>query len=206
MGSSRGAMRVLGEPSPLLRATLDTLSGLHDAFDRHPSYEKGASRTTCVQCALTAREFLLLAGIKDTRVAPVAVVMRAIRSAEQVAVNWIGSENGKPAHPTKWNGHIVAIADGFLIDLTSQLAGTDKVAVPEMIALPITSPGAVNLGLRVLAQVRAQVSDVTVGMQWLDTPRNTGWTKGLDPRSNKARNEIARMLLATHQAGIIARV
>lgn len=184
------AMALIGVPSPALRGALSVVAErLHETFDRYPGFEPGASRRSCIQSALVVRDFLQSLGI-EARVAPVAAVTLAIRDGKPRVVGHVGSEDGKPRNPTRWNGHIVTIADGYLIDPTLKQVSS---VLPEMAAVPLVE-GKTSMGLPVLSQFAFNAAGDAVVMQWLDTPRNTYWTKGLEPAANRARREVMAAL------------
>lgn len=184
------AMALIGSPSPALRGALSVVADrLHETFDRYPGFEPGASRRSCVQCALVVRDFMQSLGI-EARVAPVAAVTMAIRDGKPRVLGHVGSEDGKPRNPTRWNGHIVTIADGYLIDPTLKQVSA---VLPEMAAVPLVT-GKTSMNLPVLSQLAFNTDGEAVVMQWLDTPRNTYWTRGLTPVANKARQDVAATL------------
>ena len=184
------AMALTGTPSPALRGALSVIAErLHETFDRYPGFEPGASRRSCVQSALVVRDFLQSLGI-EARVAPVAAVTMAIRDGKPRVLGHVGSEDGKPRNPTRWNGHIVTIADGYLIDPTLKQVSA---VLPDMAAVPLVT-GKTSMNLPVLSQLAFNAAGDAVVMQWLDTPRNTYWTKGIVPAANTARREVTAAL------------
>lgn len=186
-------MAVLGQPpAPLLRAIM-RLTELHDAFDTHPWVGKGASRRTCVQSSLAARDFLQAEGF-PAEAASVAMVIRAMKDGTQTLLHVTGMESFQPSKGKEWRGHMVVTVDGFLIDLTAyQFRFQQCSTLPGMIVCPITKGMKPILGIEPLARIASREGPGCVyHAAWLPTPENKGWHD--DAASISVREHVVRAL------------
>ncbi|MGD9879123.1 MAG: hypothetical protein AB7U95_03205 [Reyranella sp.] len=126
------------QPPPALLNAFVTLSGLHEAVDRHPRTVAGSSRKSCVFSARTAALFLNRAGFSDA--AAVCCVLFAVefdREKKPIGTEKIGDFNNAGATTAGeiWNGHMVVTVAGYLFDPT--LAQIKLERFPQMIAHPL---------------------------------------------------------------------
>jgi hypothetical protein len=106
-------MEIIGGPPPV--NLLKALAG-----DRHWNARliPGVSKRSCILVSLAIREFLEAIGIA-AEVRPVATLIRAYEGERQLHSLGIGQPlDPSPAPPKKWTGHMVTIAEGWLIDAT----------------------------------------------------------------------------------------
>lgn len=158
-----------------MEMALKTISEtLHAAFDRHPKWPSGTSKGSCVQSSQTVEAFLRHIGFKDARSVAVALVLVRKTKDRTLGVSRIGSEDGKPNGRPGWNGHMVVLVDGYLIDPTFWQIDKKR-KFPTMIALPIAPPGPKELNLTPLARLAITHDGDPVSVTWLETPKNTSW-------------------------------
>ena len=187
-------MVVQGSPSPVLRDALAVAAQIHSVFDRHA--DKGTSATSCVHASLALADFLNQAGIAAEAL-PVAVVIRAMQDGRQTHLHRVGSANYERPKGI-WNGHMVVVADQFLIDPTFRQFNSPSLSgLPDMLALP-SSEGQL-LGLRLLARFGAsQKPGQVYNVAWLHTPANTGWQAWDDKQKQGIRKAVVTALLRQH--------
>lgn len=182
-------MRIVGAAAGLA-ASLEILSELHPTFDRLGAEQ---SRTSCVHASLAVRDYLRSLGFAAEAL-PVALVIRAVKAGKQSYLHSIGSE--RLERPTaKWNGHMVTVCNGVLIDTTFSQFRTDAIPdMPDMIAAPTTTGTA--LGLNVLASVQGKIAaDHAYAFMWLHTPKNEGWRVWDTKPKRELRQAVVRTLL-----------
>lgn len=188
-----GELVPVAPPPPHLAGHLSVIGGhLHQVFDWHP-IGAGQSRKSCVHSSLAVRDYLRALGFAAEAV-PVALVIRAVKAGKQSYLHSIGSEHHERPAP-KWNGHMVVVCDGWLIDPTFSQFKADAVPnMPDMIAAPLGSGEA--LGLKVLASARRNIGpNHDAAFMWLHTPKNEGWRVWDDKPKRELRHSVVRMLL-----------
>lgn len=188
-----GEMVAVGQPMGAVADALETIGNhLHSTFDRHPT-AKGQSRKSCVHSSLAVRDYLVSCGLNAAAV-PVALVIRALKDAQQSYLFSIGSDKHERPVP-KWKGHMVVVCDGWLIDPTFSQFKADAVPnMPDMIAAPLGSGEA--LGLKLLASARRNIGpNHDAAFMWLHTPKNEGWRVWDDKTKRELRHSVVRMLL-----------
>lgn len=187
-------MVVQGSPSPVLRDALAVAAQIHSVFDRHA--DKGTSATSCVHASLALADFLSRLGI-EAEALPVAVVIRAMQDGKQTHLHRVGSAAYERPRG-KWNGHMIVVADRFLIDPTfRQFNAAGLNGLPDMLALP-SSEGQL-LGLRLLGRFGASLKPGHVyNVAWIHTPENTGWQAWDDRQKQGIRKAVVTGLLRQH--------
>lgn len=192
MGETKD-LAVAGQPMEPLLGAVTRLAEIHDAFESHPWVGKGASKRTCVQTSLAARDFLRSEGF-DAEAIPVAFVLRAMRNGKQSLLNVTGMDSLQAAKGKAWRGHMVVSVDGFLIDLTAyQFKHPECATLPGMIACPITEGTKPILGISPLARIAVSNGPGHVcHAAWLPTPENKGWRD--DAASISVREHVVRVL------------
>lgn len=187
-----GEMVLLGEPQEkLLRAMAVVADTLHLAYDAVSP--PGWSKTACIRSSRTVELFFQRIGL-DAQSRPVALLLTINNHADkQATVRLIGSEDGRANNSPGWNGHMITICEGFLIDPTfSQIDKTRK--LPTMLALP-TADLPVVLNLKPLARFQAAAHGKLLVARWLDTPKSRTWMKVTDPNSPKlSRNDVEEIV------------
>jgi hypothetical protein len=200
-----GDMAVLLAPPPamLAKALAVIADTLHPAFAREKRFRPGASFESCVLCSLTVRDFLRRIGFRDAAVRPVGVIMLATEGGRLVHSLGIGmppeaggDDRQEAGH---WNGHLVATAQGWLIDTTLypaiRPAWAD--AAPMMAAPMEGGPGLRKrlYDLPCLVGAAFNEDDREFCIAWLDNPDNRRWQQGPDGRDRQRRLPVVRALI-----------
>lgn len=199
-------MQVVGEPTPRLTHALAVVDRLmHTSFDLRAMLELGKSKDSCVLCALTVRDFLRGIGV-PAAVAPVATVMWAKLDGRELHSIGIGVPNDKRKTPGRWSGHLVTIADNYLIDCV--LYASIRPQWPflrGMAALPLieksqrTKPLSLYPDYTALAGVSVTDTDepgYEFSICYLDNPTNKSWADGPDAINTHYREPVVEHLVA----------
>src|SRR5262252_7800728 len=126
-----GDMMVVGNPPAKLWKALAVIAdALHPSFELEPRIAPGISKSSCVICALTVRDFLRAIGFDMARVAPVCAVMWASENGKQLHSLGIGHPDDDSAFADRWSGHLVVVIGAFLIDAT--LYGAQRPQWPDL--------------------------------------------------------------------------
>lgn len=196
-----GDMRVLGQPLPRLgRALAAIAADLHDGFERDERLVPGISRNSCVLCSLAVRDFLNQIGIEAEAVA-VKTIIRAYQDREELHSTGVGFQGPQLNNdPIRWPGHMVVIADGYLID-TTLYPVVDRPAwrgeITPMIAIPLypfdrNAPKFMDR--HVLAGFEGRDGGYTLACGWLDDRENMSWQEGPDAKDPDRRATVVRSL------------
>jgi hypothetical protein len=200
-------------PLKLLKALAVISEHLHPEFDRNVRLVHGISKRSCVLASLAVRDFLEAIGI-EAHVRPVATAIRALEGDTPLHSLGIGKPlDPRPAPPGLWSGHMVVIAQDWLIDTTLYQC-VDRPAwrgnLSPMIAVkvdpeaPVTIPPELGerQGLQNLAATFLMHEDednpgynYIFGQVWYDVPDNTGWRTGPDATHRNRRIKVVRRLV-----------
>lgn len=159
------------------------------------------SRRSCVLASLAISEFLTGIGI-EAAVRPVAFVAQAVERGEVLHSLGMGKPfDARESTSANWVGHMVATAQGWLIDATLYPAA-DRPAwrrnLPGMIAVEMKG-GDPMWDLPRLASVAAEEGDYWFGAAWLDNDDGS-WAKGGDARDVDRRLKVVRRLVRRFRA------
>jgi hypothetical protein len=197
-----GDMDVIGNPPPKLWKALAVIAKeLHPAFARETWIEhREKSKESCVLSSLAVRDFLLSLGFIDAQVRPVVTILLATRGKETVHSLGIGV----PGHVVRvpdtkrdWNGHLVAMAAGFIIDTT--LYPVRRPQWPDlagMLAMPLGVDPCPSKywGLTGIAAASVSRRDgVLFEIGYLDNPGNSRWATGGDNEEWRRAAAVAAM-------------
>lgn len=133
-----GEMVVVGTIPARLVAPLEFLgNNLHSTLDDGKGRHAGWSRVACIATSLIVRDFLTALHIRaDVR--SVAAYAFATLNGTKYPERALGAPSDR-IEPNQWQGHIVVVAEGVLIDTTLRGLDTPGVSsLPRMIALPAT--------------------------------------------------------------------
>lgn len=98
---------------------------------------------------------------------------------------------------------MVAIAEGFMIDLTTyQFNYQECSTLPGMIVCPIVESAPAVLGIEPLARLAGKAFGHVYNAVWLPTPQNIGW---LDDAASQAVRRFVLDRLIFIQAGFSAK-
>lgn len=196
-----GDMLVFGRPPAKLTKALAVIAAhLHPAVERLPRITPGISKRSCILCSLAVRDFLQRIGI-EAMVAPVVAVLLATRGDETLHSAGIGVP-GTVAAPRNWNGHMVVVAERFVIDTTLyQIHRPAWDHLPGMMAVPVDgAPVAPEhrrmWGLDVLTAVGTESEpgdDYRFSLAWLANPTNNRWRNGPDARRDRRRAVVGAL-------------
>jgi len=182
-------MNIAGNPPPALALALIDLSRIHDVLDCFHPLTSGMSRGSCISCTLIACEFLRERGIDSE---PRSVIAGAVQevNGRRVASPLVGADSG-PCAPNQWRGHLVTLADGYIIDLT--LYALTWRGPRGMFADPLAKGGTIN---KLLVLGRHEHRDVNGIFQvfWLDNASNQTWRLQPDAAERDAYIKIAGIL------------
>lgn len=197
MSGTIADMSVVGHPpAKLLKALAVIASDLHQSYDADGWIAPGKSKESCILASLTVRDFLKRVGFKDAACRSVCMVVRALKDGEEV--HSLGT--GHPEHKAignGWDGHLVVVAQGFLIDATVyQMKRPPWPELPGMIALPLIDKKLEPVfGLPVLSGIEGcdPVTLNNVDLVWLD--RGDGsWRTAPDCERDRRAGVVARMV------------
>jgi hypothetical protein len=193
-------MHVIGEtlpPAKLLKGLAVIAKHLHPEFGRNARLVPGISRRSCVLASLAVQDFLQEIGIR-TEVRPCAFVVQAAEGDK--VLHSLGM--GKPFDPRAtthkdWVGHMVATAEGFLID-TTLYPVADRPAwrhhLPPMLAVQMNG-GTTLWDLPRMASLGVDEGDYWLGVAWLDNGPDASWRQGGDARDVTRREKVVRRLV-----------
>jgi hypothetical protein len=160
---------------------------MHPSFDFNPRMLPGKSKNSCVLCSLTVRDFLKCIGCENVNVRPVLTILAA--ECEGKVLHSLGIGSGEAsATEGYWDGHLIATADGFLIDTT--LYHARRIAWPDMPGMAVVP---IQRGRRPSAYGLKPIAGISLAepehnyeftMLWLDNPKNAGWEIGPDATRN----------------------
>lgn len=204
----------LDTPPPSLGAALHVIaSEMHEAFAADATLKQDVSKRSCIMCSLTVRDFLSRIGFAaEVRACLFTIEARTI-TGEFIHSLGIGTENwklGKLKTGTGWNGHMVTLADGWLIDTTlfqavrpmwRQLPGMMAAEVIKGDIEPVQIPDVAGnkFPMRPLAAFSGRQEDGTrLRFQWLDQPRNRWWKDAPDTRPGRRRS-VVEHLVSIHE-------
>lgn len=201
-----------GVPSARLMKALAVIAAdLHPAYDRERLIEPGKSKVSCVLSSLTVRDFLWKVGFKDAAVAPVYFMIQAERDGKVLHSLGVGDHEAigqpttSPDTRRNWSGHMVALADGWLIDPTLYQVNRPQWShMPGMIAVKLEEPGWLEpiLNHRPLVGAQAIQDEALIKMLWLDQPSNQRWRTGGGDYRKERRVNVVRQLAQLHREGI----
>lgn len=190
----QGDFVTIGEPSPQLNVALQFLGeNLHPVLDQVKILPRGWSRSACILCSLTVRDFLRACGIA-AEVRSVAAFIFIVEPGKPLARLMIGADD-TVAKPGIWPGHMVVTAEGFLIDTTMHGIDHPRVRCPRMAAVPLakTNQPVVN-GHAVIADFSVKTRDLGLQITWLDRSEND-WRQQPDACAKKHRRKVLAKLL-----------
>lgn len=199
-------MLVAGEISATLaKALVAIASDLHPALDK--TFPAGVSKESCVLASLTVRDFLWRVGVKDAEVRPVYVMIRAF-DANRKEIHSLGCGDQtkffdikgryETDTPTRWSGHLVVIAGGFLIDTTLyQAARPAWETLPGMMAMPLDY----DAGKKVLTGLVSNPDEAgtVVTVHWVEQPHNTRWRRAPDTEKARRVQAVKQLVQAWRQ-------
>lgn len=192
-------LRIAGTPPPKLGAALVVVGAtLHEAFAAQPNLKPEVSLRSCIMASLAVRDFMRRIGFRAD-VEPCLCYIEAYTIlGECLHTLGIGSENDRPkVNRTGWAGHLVCVADGWLIDTTLYPARKRPMwELPGMIATPINVEGTRSAfgysGMASLAAVDDEDGSYT-RIRWLHQPRNKLWRHAPDVEPWRRTPVINRM-------------
>lgn len=190
-----GEMVVVGTIPARLVAPLEFLgNNLHSTLDDGKGRHAGWSRVACIATSLIVRDFLTALHIRaDVR--SVAAYAFATLNGTKYPERALGAPSDR-IEPNQWQGHIVVVAEGVLIDTTLRGLDTPGVSsLPRMIALPIVTGGGTINGLGVIADLSVKAENVDLRLAWVDRPEHQGWRERPDALKIDRRRELTSMLL-----------
>jgi hypothetical protein len=147
-----GDMLVVENPPAKLTKALAVIAAyLHETWGATPMIAHvDKSKESCILASETVRRFLYRIGFKSAQIVPVCCAMRAERDGVELWSLGVGNPvhsdwpDPAPRDTPAWDGHMVVVVDGWLIDTT--LYPSRRPAwegSPQMIAVPLLSPGTV---------------------------------------------------------------
>lgn len=191
-------MLIVGTPPREFAAALSALSKIPEIAALHPACAKGV-KITCIQSSLIGASLLRHAGFDGSKAVPVRLVFQTMDKERRSFVDQrvVGTNDGFPLAPKgEWNGHMVIVAAGYLIDLTLSQFSNSSVSYPPMLALPLLPPGQKPIaGLTQLARVRAGGENVSFDLGWLHAPKNTQWKNSGSQKNKFLAASIRRFVI-----------
>lgn len=189
----RDGLLVVGEPPDQLKSAFSAIAGLHRAFDQHPKAKRGTSLTSCILCAEIAAMTFRAMGL-GAKAVPSGLLRITFAPDKRLIFHSIGSVDNHPVlskagEPLPgWNGHMIALVDGWVFDPT--FWQVDKqVRLPVMMALPIKRQRVLNDGYDGLAHHRGIIGGVGCEIVYVDMPSNTGHEKFWGGRDTRRQME-----------------
>lgn len=161
-------VQIVGNPPQPIRKAVAVLARcLHSRI----------ARDSCVQSALATHAFLQKVGI-IAELVPVSVATAVARDGDRPRLQKVGTEFDEPAPAGKWSGHLVVIADQYLIDPTAwqSTVGTE-IRFPTMAVLPLQAEGRTLFNLPLMASVKGRANDIGFHIAWVKTSANQGWRR-----------------------------
>lgn len=206
-----GDLEVVGgtPPAKLAKALAVVATELHQTFAVQPFMaHPDKSKESCVLSSLAVRDFLWKVGFKRAEVAPVYIVVRALREdGTEIHSVGCGDHNVFPIQTrhhghvtdtaTHWSGHMVVLVNGWLIDPTVYQAKRQQ--WPElagMMAAPLfDDPFAHGGDLPLLSgfQAKQPHDGSTLLLSWWHQPHNTRWRGGGDCEKDRRAPVVKAM-------------
>lgn len=177
-------IHIAGSPSVALQNALTFLGHQFEAA-ADSVFEPGSSQYHCIRSTLIFTHFFLSIGL-DAGVASCALLIGTGRAQDEVseARFAIGLNQGTECPADKWNGHLVSICGGYLIDPTLGQAITPRWDnLPRMIAIPIAPKNSICIrGADAIGGIRMSTrAGEKLNVLWLNQPTNDGWKKAARP-------------------------
>ncbi len=190
-------------PLAILKALAVIAAHLHPSFDQF--YEDGVSRDSCILVSTVLRDFLFRIGFTDAEVRSVSFLVERRTGDAPTHQLLVGEPDGRDKGG-RWNGHMVVIAGGWLIDGTLYQARREHWDfLPGMVATPVRDRQMIVDGRRVITGFVARQDDTTVQGVWLDIPENKRWRTAPDimrgGRRERHRRGVADLLVQYCQRG-----
>lgn len=184
-----GDLLILGNPGAKLGAGLEVIAGsLHSSFDELRMLPADYSRMSCIQAAMTARDFLNACGINSI-VVPVQLVVTVVQPNKPRIIYTIGQAGNHMPEGEEWKGHLVTLCDGFLIDpALYRTVEIQPVPLLAMAAIPASNTP-------LLARMNAAGDGFSVEISWLHTAGNIGWKVGNNKRTAQVRAVVVKKML-----------
>lgn len=179
-------------PARLVKACAAIALGLHPGF----ATAGFKSKTQCILCALTVRDFLHDIGFDDACVISGMFLITAWRGEQVRHSLGIGVPNNPHREDGKWNGHLfVALPQtGWLIDPTLyQAARAQWPNLPGMAAVPLASRAFRKIKLP-LAGMGVESGDERIEACWYARTDNGRWSSAPDTIYER-RAPIVRQLV-----------
>jgi hypothetical protein len=167
---------------------------LHPTIEAKARREAGHSRRACILASLVARDALRRLGLPALVAAAIFRVRRRRRGAPTRELI-IGSPDLRD-EPGFWNGHMVVLCEGWLLDFTLlQARASGWPRLPAMLAAPLRHAGEALAGrfprLAAVTCVSGAVDAV-----WFSRAGNTSWRAATDA-DPRVREAAVRKLVST---------
>lgn len=196
-----GDLFLHGTPSPRMAAALAVIAAeMHPAFAADTSLKPDVSKRSCIMAALTVRDFLRGIGFEAEVAACLCYIDAHDFRGEVLHTLGIGCEDWKQGRIIKndgWQGHLVVVSDGFLIDTTLYPARRPQWPdLPGMMALPLDPAPDFAFGMDAMAggTMRDFETGNRVRIAWLAQPKNRWWRDAPDGRWARRRPVVGRMV------------
>ena len=192
--------QIIGTPPARLHRALMVIGGrLYPLAAKTPAFRAQPERLriSCVFLALSVRDALRSAGFQaEVRSVALAVEKAGVR---QVV---IGSPADRDAGPGSWAGHLVVLAEGFLIDPSvGQARRPEWKDLTDILTAPcFDPPRAGSLDEQPMTLLSALIGrQEGVRMLWYDSPENQRWEKGGDARPDRRYRLVEKLTAALRQ-------
>jgi hypothetical protein len=191
-------MTVIGACSPeltkLMRFVGHNFHRIINKVHRKPGYCD--SRSTCGRASLILRDFLRQADIFAVEASVYCEVVGRDRDGRGRQIN-IGDPNSLEPSVDQWNGHVIVLAQGHLIDTTLYQVQRCVRHVGSMMAMPLLQNPLYNADGR---QIIARRTHKNSTIQWTLFGDNPDWPGVRDGTSGDEIFEAVAALVAAYEA------
>lgn len=191
---------VFGDPSSVLLSALKIIGNdMHTLLSKHKDpKDQITSKERCVLASLTCRDFLLELGI-EAEVSPCSLRISAIDKSGKPFRHLFLGDPESPDAKDPLPGHMVVLADGFLVDTTIyQAIRPEWKMVPPMIAIPIQRLPTEVDGMSPLASFSGEEEGNNIFAVWLDRPE-LDWEDAPDAAAS-LREAVVQELISRSKA------
>lgn len=202
-----GDLWVTDRPPPKLETALSVISMfLHQTFEAEQRIDSGLSKTSCILMAATVRDFLYRVGFRDAQMRSVVFWIEAIRDDKVIKQLGVGNPEGPQHREDAFDGHMVVVTEGWLIDPTMFHATPrpEWPNFPTMMASALYSgdPPLDWFGLPILVGRAIPENEVgnMVRWAWLDQPTNDDWKRAGDFTKKYKRERVTDLMVKVFKA------